>query len=212
MHRMVLVDTHAAVHVDRGVRDAVAGIGGPELRRGDLDIGREILRDAPCCLPQGEAQTLDVDVPVGQSLSHRLEATDRLAELLAGARIVGGELQRPLQHAELIGAVPQRFPQPQPLHNLDATDLAVGRNGNLGENQLSGAVFAGGVQGFLSDAGIVGSHEKDRDTVFGLGGYQIRIGLDPERHQDPIAGQHVTGTLSPGGDGPLARFAVERDG
>ena len=40
VHRVVGVDPDAAVHVNGGVRHAMAGIGRPERRRPDLDVCR----------------------------------------------------------------------------------------------------------------------------------------------------------------------------
>ena len=47
VHRMVHVDTDAAVDVDGGVRDPVTGLGGPERRGGHLDVGRQVLGQPP---------------------------------------------------------------------------------------------------------------------------------------------------------------------
>ncbi|SKY24724.1 Uncharacterised protein [Mycobacteroides abscessus subsp. abscessus] len=106
----------------------------------------------------------------------------------------------------------QRFPQPEPLHNLGAANLAFGRNGDLGQDQLRGAVLAGGVQGLLGYAGIVGGHQEHGGTGLGLGGHQVRVGLDAERHQDAVAGEHISRALGSRGDRTFARLALESDG
>ena len=98
------VDPDAAVHVNGGVRDAVSGVGRPERGRADVDVCRQVLRQPPRRLGQRQPQGLDVDVAVGQSRRDGLEAADRPVELLALAGVVRRELQRPLEHAELIGA------------------------------------------------------------------------------------------------------------
>src|SRR5512139_2169159 len=92
----VEVDADAAVHVHGGVRQLVAGVGRPELRRGDLLLGREALLEPPRRLPQGELGTEHGDVPVGQPLRHRLERADGASELLAGAGVLRGEVERAL--------------------------------------------------------------------------------------------------------------------
>src|SRR6266566_4074078 len=78
------VDAHAAVDMDRGVRDPVAGLGRPELGGRDLLVTRQAGLEPPGGLPHRQPDRLDVDVGVGQPLRHRLERPDRPAELLPG--------------------------------------------------------------------------------------------------------------------------------
>src|SRR5208337_2896133 len=85
VRRVIGVHADTAVHVDNGVRHPMPGIGGPERRAGHVDLGRDVLGDLPGRLGESEPQTLDVDVAVGQSLPHRLEAADWTVELLTGA-------------------------------------------------------------------------------------------------------------------------------
>src|SRR5580693_6970318 len=66
VHRVIGVDADAAVHVHDAVRHPVPGVGGPERRAGHVDLGGEILRDAPGPLGEGEPQPFDIDVTVGQ--------------------------------------------------------------------------------------------------------------------------------------------------
>src|SRR5215471_4124774 len=98
------VDAYSAVDVDRGVRDPVAAIGGPEFRRGDLLFAQQARLEPPRCLPHRQPDRLDVDVGVGQPLRDCLERPDRPAELLAVPRVLGGQLERPLGDAQLEGA------------------------------------------------------------------------------------------------------------
>ena len=82
------VDPDAAVHVNGGVRHAVSGVGRPERRRADLDVGRQVFGQPPRRLRQRQPQSLDVDVAVGQPRGDGLEAADRPVELLALARVL----------------------------------------------------------------------------------------------------------------------------
>jgi hypothetical protein len=67
--------------VDRGVRDPVARVGGPELGARDLDVARQPGRQPPGGLPRRQLDRLHVDAGVGEALRHRLETADRPAEL-----------------------------------------------------------------------------------------------------------------------------------
>ena len=101
MEGVVDVDADAAVQVLRGIHDAVRGLRRPELRDRHLGRGREAGREPPRRLPRGQADRLDVDVGVRGTLVHGLEARDRAVELLAARRVLRGQPERPLGHAEL---------------------------------------------------------------------------------------------------------------
>ena len=124
VHRVIGVDADAAVHVHDGVCHSVPGVGGPERRGGHVDFGGEIFGDPPGRLGQRQPQPLDVDIPVGQPLSHRLEAADRAIELLTGAGILGRHLQSALEHPELKRAAAQRGNRAEPGDDFAAADLA----------------------------------------------------------------------------------------
>ena len=47
-------------------------------------------------------RVLELHLAVGQQVLHRLEGADRLAELLALARVVGREVDQPVGDAELL--------------------------------------------------------------------------------------------------------------
>ena len=126
MHRVVHVDAHATVDVHRGVRDPVAGLGGPEGGRGHLHVSGQILGQPPGRLLECQSQTFYLDVVIGQPLPDSLEATDRAAELLAGSGVLGGEFQCPLQHAELVGGQAQRPVGAQPRQHVAAADEVLG--------------------------------------------------------------------------------------
>ena len=104
----VQVDAHAAVDVHGGVRDPVAGVGGPELGDRDLGVRGQALVEAPGGLPQRQPLAERVDVAVGEPLRDRLEGADRATELLAGLRVRRGQRQRALGDAELLGGTGQR--------------------------------------------------------------------------------------------------------
>ena len=100
----VEVDADAAVDVHCRVRDPVAGVGGPELGRGDGLRGGKALGKPPGRLPHRERQEAGVDVSVGQALCDGLEGADRPVELLPGLGVLGGERDGALRDAELDGA------------------------------------------------------------------------------------------------------------
>ena len=113
--RVVDVDADAAVDVHGGVRDPVSRPRRPRTRRWrtSMSAGRPSpSRHAACA--QRQPQTLDVDVAVGQPLRHGLEAADRPVELLALAGVLGGQFEAAVEHAELIGAAPERHAVAQP--------------------------------------------------------------------------------------------------
>src|SRR6266699_2415250 len=114
------VDAHAAMDMDRGVRDPVAGLGRPEL---------------------GGRDRLDVDVGVGQPLRHRLERPDRPAELLPGPGVLGGQLERPLGDAELERADPDGGAGGEPARDrtVGGAEHAVVAQLARAEVELSGA-------------------------------------------------------------------------
>ena len=101
MQRIVDVDPETAVQVLRGVGDALAAVGRPELGDRDLVGRRKSLGDALRGLPRGQPDRLGVDVGVRGALRDGLEARDRVTELLARRRVLGGHAQRPLAHADL---------------------------------------------------------------------------------------------------------------
>ena len=43
VHRVIGVDADTAVHVHDGVRHPMPGVGGPERRAGDVDVGGDVL-------------------------------------------------------------------------------------------------------------------------------------------------------------------------
>ncbi len=73
-----------------GVQRAHPAVAGPELRHRDLVVGRPARGEPPRRLQRGEPHHLGVDVGVGGALPDRLEGRDRLAELLALDRVLGG--------------------------------------------------------------------------------------------------------------------------
>jgi hypothetical protein len=128
VQRVGRVDAHPAVHVDGGVRDPVARVGGPELGAGDRRVGLGVPgpagREQPGGLPHREPDRLDVDVGVGQTLRHRLERPDRPPELLAAARVLGRQLERPLEHPGLHRAHAHGAPRHEPVRHLGAAGHA----------------------------------------------------------------------------------------
>ena len=46
LNAVIGVDADPAVHMHRGMRDPVSGLGGPERGGTHVDVGRQILRDA----------------------------------------------------------------------------------------------------------------------------------------------------------------------
>ena len=92
MRLAVEVDADAAVHVHGGVREPVAGVGGPQLRDRDLGVGGQPLVEPPGGLPEREPLAEHVDVAVGEPLRDGLEGADRAAELLARLGVRRGQL------------------------------------------------------------------------------------------------------------------------
>src|SRR5262249_21134355 len=92
--RILGVAADSAVQVLGGVRDAEAGLGGPELRGVERLVGLETGTQAPCRLPGRERDRLGVDVGIGGALRDRLEGRDLLAELLALGDVRRGQAQR----------------------------------------------------------------------------------------------------------------------
>ena len=137
VHLVVDVDPDSAVNVHGGVGDAVAGLGRPERAVATSTIGGQVLRKPPGCLYQRQSQTLDVDVVVGQPRRDGLEAADRPVELLAGAGVLGRQLERALEHAELEGGQSQRLVGGQPRQHIGVADDAVGSDLDTGEVELA---------------------------------------------------------------------------
>src|SRR6266567_8857615 len=156
------VDAHAAMDMDRGVRDPVAGLGRPELGGRDRLVTRQAGLEPPGGLPHRQPDRLDVDVGVGQPLRHRLERPDRPAELLPGPGVLGGQLERPLSDAELERADPDGGTGGEP-----ARDRTVGGAEQAVVAQLDRAEVE------LSGAGPVGE-------LLGLHGYPAVGWLDAE--------------------------------
>ena len=102
--------------------------------------------EPPRRLGQRQAQTLDVDVAVGQSLRDGLEAADRPVELLAFARVLGGEFKRALEDTELKRGAAQRAQGAQPSDDLFAADNAIGVNLGALQLEVPDAAVSGGVQ------------------------------------------------------------------
>ena len=94
MDRVVDVDADAAVDVQRGVPDAVAAVGRPELRGRDLERVVAPFVEVRRGLQHRELDRLVVDEAVGHALTDRLERADRAVELLALGRVLRGEPQR----------------------------------------------------------------------------------------------------------------------
>ena len=92
--RVVEVDAHAAVDVQRRVRDVVATLGRPELRRRDFERIVAALVEVRGRLQHRELDRLIVDVAVGHALADGLEGPDRAVELLALRRVVRRQAQR----------------------------------------------------------------------------------------------------------------------
>src|SRR5262245_59840352 len=101
MDRIVDVNPDAAVQVLGGVDDAVAGLRRPEVGDPDLVARRDSRAEPPRARPAGDAYGFDVDPRFRRALLHRLEAADRPVKLPALRRVVRGDPQRPLDHAEL---------------------------------------------------------------------------------------------------------------
>ena len=160
----VEVDADAAVDVDGGVREPVAGVGRPELRDGHLDRRPAAPRRAASRLPQGEALAEHVDVAVGQPLRDRLEGADRAAELLARLRVRRGQPQRALGDAELLG----RSARPSAARRaVGRRAVGVARRASAGsavEVEPGRDVAVAGVLGLTVDAGVVGLHQEDADA------------------------------------------------
>ena len=76
------------------MHDALRAFARPELGDGDLLRRGQAGVEPPRRLPRGEPHRFGVDVGVGGALADRLERRDRSAELLAGLRVVRGELER----------------------------------------------------------------------------------------------------------------------
>src|SRR5215472_2466544 len=121
VQRVAGVDANAAMDVDGAMRDPVPAFGGPELRGRDLLLACQARLEPPRGLPHGQPDRLHVDVRVGKPLRHRLERSDRPAELLAVPRMLCGQLERPFGDAELVCADPDGRAIREP-----ARDRAVG--------------------------------------------------------------------------------------
>ncbi|CAB4833783.1 unannotated protein [freshwater metagenome] len=102
------------MHVLRTVGDVVRAVGREPLRDHQIFGRVEPAREPPHGRARCESDGLDIDIGVGEALGDRLERGDRPSELLAGARVVGGESKLRLGDPYLHGAhhADQAFVQP----------------------------------------------------------------------------------------------------
>src|SRR5271169_4900409 len=137
----------AAVDLHRLVEHQMDGVGGVHHRgcRQLVDVaapaftGLERRRGGQRAIGE-RAHRLDLDVHVGQHRLHHLERPDRLAELLAGLRVVEGEFERALADAEADRGDHRAFEIESAHHDRHAAvlhaDEIFGRNAAILEHQL----------------------------------------------------------------------------
>ena len=117
MYRIIHIRTDTTVQVLGSVPDPMPRLAGPPRNRRHGRLCRQLLGDPPCRLPRRRTQRLDIDVRVGSAVRYRLEAGQRLAELLACHRVLGRTAQRIGQHPELHETKCRRRTQARPFGN-----------------------------------------------------------------------------------------------
>ena len=182
----------------------------------DVDVGRQVLGQPPRRLRHRQPQALDVDVAVGQSRRDGLEAADRPVELLALAGVLGGELQRALEHAELKCAAAQGAMGGQPATRTSSPPTTRSApTSTPWQLEMRDAAVSGGVQRRHRNPRVVLGDEEHLGARIGFGGDQECVGDRAVGDLRPGAGQPVAGAVRPRGlglHGTFAHVAVERDG
>ena len=147
-------------------------------RRSTAADRRSRTRRRRCCVEGGNRDLLGAQKHLGAHVLDRLEAADRLAELLADLRVFGGGLQRPPGQPGSLGSEHGRG------QILDAPP----RNGHdicgcIGEHDLS------------QRAGEVGGGQRlDRDTIGGgIDEQEFVLGGGQQQHPRGIGAQHKLG-------------------
>ena len=178
-----------------------------------VELGGKVLGQPPCRLRHGQPQALDVDVAVGQPGRDRLEAADRPVELLAFARVLRGQLQRPLEHAELKCAAAQGGMRGQPRDDLaHPPTTRSAPSSTPWQFEVPDAAVAGGVQRGDRHARVVLGDHENLGARIGLGGNQESVGDRPVEHLGAGAGQPVAVAVgrAPGRDPRPCRRRARR--
>ena len=172
-------DADAAEHLD-----AVLGVGlghvdarGGRDSRGDRQLRIVGTVGGMCGIARGDRDLLGAQQHLRAHVLDRLEAADRLAELLANLRVFGGGLQCPARQPGGLGG----------LHGRGEVLDALPRNGQ----HLGGGV---GKHDTGKRAGEVGGGQPfDRDTVGGAVDEQEVVSRGQQQHSGRIGAQHILG-------------------